>query len=61
MPFTPYYLSLDEPQDDLDAWIDHYNQERTHQGEKCCGRTTLQTLNAGKEVWDQKVRQLNSI
>jgi transposase InsO family protein len=55
------YLSVDELQADLDAWIDHYNQERTHQGKMCCGRTPLQTLNAGKEVWDQKVSQLNLI
>ncbi|QSA97276.1 IS481 family transposase [Methylococcus sp. EFPC2] len=55
------YLSMDELQADLDAWIDHYNQERTHQGKMCCGRTPLQTLHAGKEVWDQKVSHLNLI
>ena len=26
------YLSLDELQIDLDAWMDYYNNERTHQG-----------------------------
>uniref|UniRef100_UPI0005EADF50 integrase core domain-containing protein n=1 Tax=Methyloterricola oryzae TaxID=1495050 RepID=UPI0005EADF50 len=55
------YLSVDELQADLDAWIEHYNQERTHQGKMCCGRTPLQTLHAGKEVWNQKVGQLNLI
>lgn len=55
------YLTVDELQADLDAWIDHYNQERTHQGKMCCGRTPFQTLIAGKEVWEQKVSQLNLI
>ena len=53
------YLSLEELQDDLDAWIDDYNEKPTHQGKMCCGRTPLQTLIAGMEVWNEKVTQLN--
>lgn len=53
------YLTLAELQADLDAWITHYNEERTHQGKMCCGRTPLQTLIAGKEVWKEKVHHLN--
>ncbi len=53
------YSSLEELQADLDAWISFYNQERTHQGKMCCGRTPLQTLTAGKEVWKEKVQHLN--
>lgn len=53
------YTSLAELQSDLDQWIDHYNRERTHQGKMCCGRTPMQTLLQGKEVYDQKVTQLN--
>ena len=53
------YLTLDELQADLDAWLDHYNGERTHQGKMCCGRTPLQTLIAGKEAWKEKVDNLN--
>jgi len=53
------YLSLNELQADLDAWMDYYNNERTHQGKMCCGRTPPQTLIPGKEVWNEKVQNLN--
>lgn len=53
------YTALAELQTDLDVWINHYNAERTHQGKMCCGRTPLQTLIEGKEVWTQKVQHLN--
>ena len=55
------YLSLEELQADLDVWLAHYNNERTHQGKMCCGRTPLQTLIAGKEAWNEKVTNLNLI
>ena len=53
------YRSIDELQMDLDDWINYYNSERTHQGKMCCGRTPMQTLMDGKEVWDEKVKALN--
>jgi transposase InsO family protein len=53
------YRSLEELQADLDAWINFYNRERTHQGKMCCGRTPMQTLIEGKEVWKEKVQHLN--
>ena len=53
------YQSLEELQADLDAWLEHYNTERTHQGKKCCGRTPMQTLLDGKQIWKEKVGQLN--
>lgn len=48
------YGTLDELQSDLDNWIEYYNNERTHQGKKCCGRTPLETLNDGKRIWKEK-------
>jgi transposase InsO family protein len=48
------YRSLDELQQDLDAWIERYNTERTHEGKMCCGRTPFATMLAGKEIWDEK-------
>ncbi|WP_165178265.1 IS481 family transposase, partial [Desulfovibrio sp. ZJ369] len=42
------YHSLEELQTDLDAWLNEYNTERTHQGKMCCGRTPMQTLLDGK-------------
>jgi transposase InsO family protein len=49
------YHSLDELQADLDAWINYYNSDRTHQGKMCCGRTPMQTLSDGKSSWEEKV------
>jgi transposase InsO family protein len=53
------YASLEQLQQDLDAWIQHYNTERTHEGKMCCGRTPLATMLAGKEIWNEKVAALN--
>jgi hypothetical protein len=53
------YLTIEELQKDLDEWMDYYNQRRTHQGKMCCGRTPMQTLIDGKEVWIEKVDRLN--
>jgi transposase InsO family protein len=56
---TKLYRSIEELQQDLDAWIDKYNTERTHEGKMCCGRTPFATMLAGKEIWDAKVAALN--
>jgi len=54
------YASLDELQLDLDAWLEGYNRERTHQGKHCNGRTPMQTLLDGKALWAEKVAALNA-
>ena len=54
------YLTIAELQADLDDWIAQYNNERTHQGKMCCGRTPMQTLIDGKEAWRDKITTLNS-
>lgn len=48
------YETLEQLQDDLDEWIDFYNNERTHQGKICCGRTPFDTMLEGKEIWKEK-------
>jgi len=48
------YDSMEELQKDLDEWMDYYNNDRTHQGKVCCGRTPLETLLDGKKVWAEK-------
>lgn len=53
------YESLEDLQNDLDAWLFFYNNERTHQGKICCGRTPLETLLEGKQIWFNKVTSLN--
>ena len=48
------YETIEELQTDLDEWINYYNNERTHQGKVCEGRTPLQTPEDGKRIWKEK-------
>ena len=38
------YHNLDELQVDVDEWVRTYNEERTHSGKYCFGKTPMQTL-----------------
>lgn len=38
------YNSLEELQVDLDAWVLDYNEQRTHSGKHCFGKTPMQTF-----------------
>ena len=49
------YSNLEGLQEDLDVWLDYYNNERTHQGKMCCGRTPMETLEDGKSIWKEKL------
>lgn len=53
------YTTLEELQADLDDWVRYYNNDRTHQGKVCCGRTPMQTIIDGKEAYNEKVNALN--
>jgi len=53
------YGDLETLQKDLDEWLVYYNNERTHQGKMCNGRTPMETLLGGKMIWDEK--NLNQI
>jgi len=48
------YSTMEELQKDLDEWIEYYNNDRTHQGKMCNGRTPMETLLDGKTVWAEK-------
>ncbi|MZG30261.1 MAG: hypothetical protein F3741_05530 [Nitrospinae bacterium] len=42
-----------------DVWLDRYNNQRTHQGKRCQGRTPMQTftenmLAAKEKMWDME-------
>lgn len=54
------YSSIEQLQNDLDEWLAYYNNDRTHQGKMCCGRTPIQTLIDGKEAWRDKISILNN-
>ena len=49
------YENIDDLQTDLDEWLSYYNNECTHQGKMCCGRTPIETLNDGKQIWQEKL------
>jgi hypothetical protein len=38
------YNSIGKLQDDLDLWIKSYNEESSHQGRWCFGKTPMQTF-----------------
>jgi transposase InsO family protein len=48
------YTDLESLQLDLDEWLMYYNEQRTHQGKMCCGRTPMATLEDGKQIWKEK-------
>ncbi|SFF82210.1 Integrase core domain-containing protein [Duganella sp. CF458] len=53
------HRSIDELRADVAEWLRYYNNERTHQGKMCRGRTPMQTLIDGKEAWRDKIVALN--
>ena len=54
------YNNIEDLQVDLDEWLIFYNNERTHQGKMCCGRTPMATFLDGKAEWIEKIDSLNS-
>lgn len=44
------YESIDALQRELDEWLNDYNNDRTHQGKICCGRTPIDMLIDGKNL-----------
>jgi transposase InsO family protein len=49
------YTSLEELQADVDLWIEHYNNERTHSGRYCYGKTPMQTWNESLHLAKDKL------
>jgi hypothetical protein len=48
------YKNLDDLQLDLADWFEEYNNEATHQGKRCGGKTPMQTFLVRKELVKQK-------
>ena len=44
------YHSLDALQTDVDEWVRHYNEARTHSGKYCFGKTPMQTFVDSKHL-----------
>ena len=49
------YYTLDQLQDDLDAWLEDYNTVRTHSGRYCYGKTPMQTMQDAKHLSQEKI------
>lgn len=56
-----YYQSLDELQRDLDAFMAYYNNERTHQGRHCKGRTPRETFLDGIALYKNLVQDQTNL
>ena len=50
-----FYRSLEEIQEDLDAYMDHYNEKRTNQGKRYQGRTPRQTFSDSYSLYEKYV------
>jgi transposase InsO family protein len=48
------YSNLETLQADLDEFLHRYNNERTHQGKRCKGRTPMVTFAEGKKIFNEK-------
>jgi len=49
------YHSLTELQEDLDLWLKDYNEQRTHSGKYCYGKTPMQTFLETKHLAQEKM------
>ena len=49
------YQTLEELQKDVDEWINEYNNERTHTGRYCYGKTPMQTFLESKYLAQEKM------
>lgn len=48
------YRSIEELQQDLDAWLQDYNCQRAHQGRYCFGKTPMQTFLDARRIAQEK-------
>jgi transposase InsO family protein len=55
------YSSIEEMQKDLDEWMLFYNQERTHTGKYCFGKTPFQTFIDSLSLAKEKMLNENVI
>lgn len=49
------YRSIQEMQLDLDRWMNYYNNDRTHTGKYCFGKTPMQTFKDSIELAKEKL------
>ena len=49
------YKSIEELQQDVDVWLEFYNNERTHSGKYCYGKTPMQTWKDSLHLTKEKL------
>ncbi|KIC73144.1 Integrase core domain protein [Neochlamydia sp. EPS4] len=49
------FKNVEELQEDVDKWMNEYNNERTHTGKHCFGKTPLQTFLDAKHLAQEKM------
>lgn len=49
------YATLEELQADLDRWMEEYNEQRSHQGRWCYGKTPMQTWRDSVSIAKEKM------
>ncbi|HAH86242.1 MAG TPA: IS481 family transposase [Armatimonadetes bacterium] len=49
------YSSIEQLQEDADLWIMEYNEERTHSGKYCYGKTPMQTFKDSLQIARDKI------
>lgn len=52
------YENLEQLQADADEWMRQDNEERTHSGKYCYGKTPLETLRSAKHLAEEKMLDL---
>lgn len=55
------YSSIEQLQTDLDEWMRFYNEDRTHSGKYCFGKTPLQTFRDSLPLAKEKMLNENVI
>src|SRR5262245_51034186 len=48
------YISLEQLQTDVDAWLTEYNENRSHSGRFCFGKTPMQTFQDSRHLAEEK-------
>ena len=49
------YATIEELQVDLDAWMAEYNEQRSHQGRWCFGKTPMKTFLDSIDLAKEKI------
>ncbi|HID28884.1 MAG TPA: IS481 family transposase [Desulfobacterales bacterium] len=52
-----FYASVAELQEDLDQWLEYYNNERPHRGYRNMGRKPIETIQEGKSVKEKMMKK----